>query len=540
MNMGIVAGLIKALAPGVDPQVIEQAVTDWLDDHPEATTTVEDGSITEAKLAQDVLAELGEIDGLKEAIENVEDDVDDIKDDLGLSGQYIDLGTDYPLVITDHVGAEVTLEFTIAQKYWAVGKNLCPSASETFVQYKKLTLPCPLPAGTYKFSCTATSTDTDKTVCAVLASYNGTTVVNSVSFLRNERKSVTLSAASQFNELVFYASDNYARGAGDTATFSNIQLELGGTMTDYVAYDGVADDVSTTNEVTITANPTTVYSDDGSDIHGSIGNASQPVIPQLTTDVANIKSNDSFMESVLCNRLMALGKKSNFGWGTYPKVILTLRVDDLRTDVDKVAKIIAGDYSFPVVIGACVKELNKSVTGISDPSEKIGDTRLEVCQWVQEHGGEIVVHPDETVTSADYSAVKTLFIDAKKTLESNGLHIRGTAVANSNPDATLKAGLDPYLYGFFDYADNYGSIAPYTGITTDMIVGFDDATEFETWLDAKTASETKVWRTIVMHQIGDDMTEQKLTDILDIIQTNVTAGKVAVMLWSEVFDTYGT
>ena len=70
MNMGIVAGLIKALAPGVDPEVIEQAVTDWLDDHPEATTTVEDGSITEAKLAQDVLAELGEIDGLKEAIEN--------------------------------------------------------------------------------------------------------------------------------------------------------------------------------------------------------------------------------------------------------------------------------------------------------------------------------------------------------------------------------------------------------------------------------------------------------------------------------------
>lgn len=68
MNMGIVAGLIKALAPGVDPQVIEQAVTDWLDEHPEATTTVEDGSITEEKLAQDVLAELGEIEELKEAI----------------------------------------------------------------------------------------------------------------------------------------------------------------------------------------------------------------------------------------------------------------------------------------------------------------------------------------------------------------------------------------------------------------------------------------------------------------------------------------
>ena len=70
MNIGIVIGLIKALAPGVDPEIIEQAVMDWLDDHPEATTTVQDGSITEAKLAQDVLADLAEIEGLKEAIEN--------------------------------------------------------------------------------------------------------------------------------------------------------------------------------------------------------------------------------------------------------------------------------------------------------------------------------------------------------------------------------------------------------------------------------------------------------------------------------------
>lgn len=68
MNMGIAVGLIKALAPGVDPGIIEQAVMDWLDDHPEATTTVQDGSITEAKLAQDVLADLAEIPELKEAI----------------------------------------------------------------------------------------------------------------------------------------------------------------------------------------------------------------------------------------------------------------------------------------------------------------------------------------------------------------------------------------------------------------------------------------------------------------------------------------
>lgn len=35
----------------VDPSAIAEAVDDWLDDHPEATTTVQDGSITEAKFA---------------------------------------------------------------------------------------------------------------------------------------------------------------------------------------------------------------------------------------------------------------------------------------------------------------------------------------------------------------------------------------------------------------------------------------------------------------------------------------------------------
>lgn len=40
------------------PDALEDFVRDWLDEHPEATTTVEDGSITAAKLQQDFLDEL--------------------------------------------------------------------------------------------------------------------------------------------------------------------------------------------------------------------------------------------------------------------------------------------------------------------------------------------------------------------------------------------------------------------------------------------------------------------------------------------------
>ena len=61
VSMGVVVGLIKAL--GANPEAITQAVNDWLDDHPEATTTVEDGSITYAKLATALAAILdGKID----------------------------------------------------------------------------------------------------------------------------------------------------------------------------------------------------------------------------------------------------------------------------------------------------------------------------------------------------------------------------------------------------------------------------------------------------------------------------------------------
>lgn len=257
------------------------------------------------------------------------------------------------------------------------------------------------------------------------------------------------------------------------------------------------------------------------------------------TNITNEQANDKYMSDVMCNRLMALGKRSGFSWGTRPKFILSLRVDDLRADVDKIAKIIIDEYGFPLMVAACQKELNKTATGITDPAERIGDTRLDVCKWVQNHGGEIVLHPDSTVTDADYAtSVKPLFLDARKTFENNGLIIRGTAVANSTPSAALKAKLDPYMYGYFDYSDGYGSIAPYSDITTTMIGGWDsDVSQFNTWLTGRIASTS--WRTLVMHQLGDDVTEQALRDMLDILATHVQNEDLILANWSTVFDTYG-
>ena len=58
-----------------DPEVVTQAIDDWLDDHPEATTTVEDGAITEAKLNDSLKEDLAwqdDVDELKSAIKRPE------------------------------------------------------------------------------------------------------------------------------------------------------------------------------------------------------------------------------------------------------------------------------------------------------------------------------------------------------------------------------------------------------------------------------------------------------------------------------------
>ena len=67
-DTGMVVGLIKALVGTPDPAVITEAVNDWLDDHPEATTTVEDGAITEAKLDNNLKGVVADVGDLKTAI----------------------------------------------------------------------------------------------------------------------------------------------------------------------------------------------------------------------------------------------------------------------------------------------------------------------------------------------------------------------------------------------------------------------------------------------------------------------------------------
>lgn len=71
-DTGKTIGLIKALA-SVDPEAIKSSVDDWLDDHPEATTTVEDGAITKAKLDSSLQQTVDDVGDLKSKIFDLQD-----------------------------------------------------------------------------------------------------------------------------------------------------------------------------------------------------------------------------------------------------------------------------------------------------------------------------------------------------------------------------------------------------------------------------------------------------------------------------------
>ena len=119
------------------------------------------------------------------------------------------------------------------------GKNLCSLSDVTFVQFIEKEIE-PIPSGTHVFSAVVSSTDTDGDTCAVaFLDENKTTLASktisrSVNGVRVSTLSFSTSVPIKYVRL--YAAPGYPSGAGDTATFANIQIELGSTATAYEPY----------------------------------------------------------------------------------------------------------------------------------------------------------------------------------------------------------------------------------------------------------------------------------------------------------------
>ena len=243
------------------------------------------------------------------------------------------------------------------------------------------------------------------------------------------------------------------------------------------------------------------------------------------------------MQALVCgNRLVKDAK--TFSWLPFTKPIISLRCDDLNMDVDLVASIVI-DAGLPIIIAA-PNNLYTSVSGITDPTKKIGNTKLEVLQYVIAHGGEVLEHSYQTFESADYmTSIKPLFVDSKREFLKNGINIRGAAVANANPSDSLRDALAPYLYYYYEFSNGYGKVAPYS---QGVFPTTNDATiktlaQFQAKVD-ETISNNGFW-TYVIHNLTGDVTEQIFRDMVDYVAQKKELGLIDVMTWGEVFDEYG-
>ena len=118
-----------------------------------------------------------------------------------------------------------------------MSKNLCPENNVTFETSYQIKFETPLPAGTYTCSAIIESTDVESAACLMLFYYaDGTTKELYITRKPGERVFETVILDQDSSRVRIYASEGHAMSSGDTATYSQLQIEVGDQMTDYEPY----------------------------------------------------------------------------------------------------------------------------------------------------------------------------------------------------------------------------------------------------------------------------------------------------------------
>ena len=122
----------------------------------------------------------------------------------------------------------------------STGKNLCSTTDLEVSASQTVTFEKVIPGGTYAISGVIKSSDIDSDTCLLMFYYSdGTTKEVEISrSSAEERKSTTTTFDKEVTKVRIYAGSNYNGSSGDTATFTDMQIEHGNTATEYEPYTG--------------------------------------------------------------------------------------------------------------------------------------------------------------------------------------------------------------------------------------------------------------------------------------------------------------
>lgn len=134
---------------------------------------------------------------------------------------------DYPQAVNVVTGEQVVK---------VEGKNLVDIGSQSFTTYYQKT-GLSIPAGTYALSANITSSDTTLTKSRAYF-YSENTALGYLDLTRNTRASGTITLNATTDRIVLYSASSYSDSNGKTATWADVQLELGNQATTYEAYRG--------------------------------------------------------------------------------------------------------------------------------------------------------------------------------------------------------------------------------------------------------------------------------------------------------------
>jgi hypothetical protein len=277
-------------------------------------------------------------------------------------------------------------------------------------------------------------------------------------------------------------------------------------------------------------------------INGRSGDT-RPITLYLSTLEKNNKSLLA-IEKDYCYSALRENNKNPFAWGTLDKTCFSVRIDDLLSDVDLAVKI-ATDNDVPVSIACDVSKINDTVNGITVDADKIGITRKDVLDYCVANNGEILLHPSQTIN--DLNWIQLLIRDKTKLSD---YEIRGCAVANTMPSASLIETMKPYIHGHYDYSDGYGSETEYAynfpeGFTIRRVINLE---AFPTFADLKTFLDDKVGRnnhyTLIFHSVtstsGNGVSTEYYTQAIQYLKTLANNNSVKLTTWKNVYNEYGT